>query len=366
MKRELLLALLLLMFAALLNAQPVPDQIDIYSYDPSTKTVADTKEYAVKANEAYGKAEYETAAKYYMAYLSSNPDNASSWYNLSCCFGLLGKPELAAKYLQVAYKAGFRDLGHIKADTDFNPVKQDQVFKTAMDSLQTWTDKRAYYQGKMEYIPVGQLQAYRLHVPKDYNPAKSYTLIIGLHGYGDRAENFAALWRYLDKEDIIFAVPEAPYAFPDEEKPQYSWDPFIPRESAASKQALDLNTKYIVDLAKRIKQGYNIDQTWLFGFSQGAYLSYIFALKNSRYFDGFVACGGGLITDLISSKDYKSAKKLKVIISHGTQDKVVAYTEGETAYKVLKDKGIDVIMHSFDGPHVVSKEVFPVLFEALK
>ncbi len=372
MKKQSLIALLALvgLFGVLLaqapNAKLNPDSIDIYSFDPLSGQNADPAEFQKNAYAAYQAGDYEKAARNYLAFLQIKPTDAGSWYNLSCCYGLLGKPELAAKYLQRAYKNGFQDLEHIQNDPDFSQVKATEIFHAAMDSLQAWNAKKEKYSGKMEYFPLQQYQPYRLLLPEGFDKSKTYNLVIGLHGFGDRAENFAPLWRYLEKAEVIFVVPEAPYAFPDSEVPQFSWDPFLPRDSKISNTSYKYTVQYIVDLANHLKKEYRIGQTWLLGFSQGAYLSYVIGLKNPKTFDGFLACGGGLVKDVLRDKDYKAAKKMKILISHGNQDKIVDYQESADAEKFLAAKGLDVQLHTFEGGHSISKEAIPLMLELMK
>ncbi len=372
MRKPCLIALLAMLglFGALIAQTPKAntnlENIDIYSFDPLSGHSADPTENLKNANAAYQAADYEQAARNYLAYLQMKPSDSGAWYNLSCCYGLLGKPELAAKYLQRAYKNGFRDLEHIVNDRDFEKVRSSEAFSASMDSLKTWNAKRERYSGKLEYYPLKQFQPYRLLLPDGFNKEKTYNLIIGLHGFGDKATGFAPLWRHMEKAEVIFVVPEAPYAFPESEVPQFSWDPFLPRDSEISKLSYEYTAQYIVGLTNHLKKEYKIGQTWLLGFSQGAYLSYIIGLKNPRTFDGFLACGGGLVKEMMREKDYKSAKNLKILISHGSQDKIVDYQESADAAKLLSEKGLSVQLHTFEGGHSISKDAFPLLFDLMK
>lgn len=372
MRKQSIIALLALLglWGILLAQTPStllnPESIDIYSFDPLSNQTADPTELLKNANTAYQAADYEKAARNYLAFLQLKPTDSGSLYNLSCCYGLLGKPELAAKYLQRAYKNGFRDLEHINNDQDFAKVRSSEAFSAAIDSLKTWNAKREKYSGKLEYFPLQQYQPYRLLLPEGFDKAKTYDLVIGLHGFGDKAENFAPLWRYLEKENVIFVVPEAPYAFPESDVPQFSWDPFLPRDSKISMDAFKYTSQYIVDLAVYLKKEYKINQTWLMGFSQGAYISYIIGIKNPKTFDGFLACGGGLVKEVMREKDYKAARKMKILISHGSQDKIVDYQESAEAAKFLTEKGFEVQMHTFEGGHSISKEAFPLMLGLMK
>ncbi len=133
-------------------------------------------------------------------------------------------------------------------DRDFEKVRSSEAFSASMDSLKTWNAKRERYSGKLEYYPLKQFQPYRLLLPDGFNKEKTYNLILGLHGFGDKATGFAPLWRHMEKAEVIFVVPEAPYAFPESEVPQFSWDPFLPRDSEISKLSYEYTAQYIVGL----------------------------------------------------------------------------------------------------------------------
>lgn len=345
------LAMLLLVLAGCAAQQGTldPEQIDPYSYE-----IQPAADYSAQAYSAYSQGELERAARYYLAHLQNKQDDYVSWYNLACCYGLLNRPELAAKYLQQAYKTGYRDLGHIKQDTDFSLVKDSAVFTAALDSLQSWSDRRSYYQGEEKFLSARQLIPYRLHLPQKFDPQKKYPLLIGLHGYGDKAMNFSALWRYLEGEEVIFAVPEAPYPFTEGEI-GFSWGPSVPMESPVAEEAYQLVMQYINGLQDELAHTYNIGPTWLLGFSQGAYTSYILGLKNPGRYAGLVACGGALLPELLTDMDYKASGDLKVIISHGKQDRVIGYEEALAAERILEEKGLQQIrFDSFEGGHSVS------------
>jgi len=333
-----------------------PSTIDIYKYDPLQGGVADSKELIGKATAHYQKADYENAIRWYLAYLTISPEDASTWYNLSCCYGLLGKAEYAAKYLKIAYKKGFTDLAHVERDTDFGKVKADKAFVNAVDSLRTWNERKTKYMGKMEYFPSQHYLPYRIHIPQNYNSEKPATLLIGLHGYGDKAYNFAWLWRHIEDSNIIFVVPEAPYPFVEGETAAYSWSPHVERGSEVEMQAYKFTERYILELAQNIATQYKIDQTWLMGFSQGCYIGYMITLKNPERFAGFLACGGGLINEVFSEEELKNANTVKVIISHGKEDKVIRFEEATKAYETLSKYGYDLTLHEFDGAHRVSEE----------
>ena len=95
-------------------------------------------------------------------------------------------------------------------------------------------------------------------------------------------------------------------------------------------------------------------------------MGYLVTIKNPKTFNGLLACGGGLVTDALKGGDYKKAKKLKVIISHGKADTIVDPMEASKAYNVLKEKGFDVKLLEFDGGHSVSPAACRELLDRLQ
>lgn len=365
MKKLLILAALCaLLPLAAQNGLPGPEDIDPYTYDPLEKVSPDG-DYALQAQAAYNEGEYEMAARYYLAHLRDHRDDPTSLYNLACCYGLLGRDELAAKYLKRSYQAGFTYLEHIRQDPDFSKVRETESFAAAMDSLQTWAQRKAKYEGKQEYLQISQLIPCRLLLPEDYDPDKEYTLLIGLHGYGDKATSFSRLWHYLEEGDLIFAVPEAPYPFM-EGQIGFSWTPQIPEDDPRAEQAFELMSEYIFQLIEQLESAHKIGETWILGFSQGAFIGYPLALRNPETIDGLVACGGGLMVDL-QDDVYAAAKGLKIIISHGKDDRVIPFSEALDARGFLEEKGFkDIRWDEFEGGHTVSPSAIEAFLEWIK
>ena len=370
-KKALWLMLFMLLIIVTSYAQQTlrpqtPDQIDIYNFDPLEDDDEDVTPYLEKATDYYQQGKFQQAAQYYLAYLAEEDDDADSWYNLACCYGLLGSPVEAAKYLKISYKKGYKDLDHISKDKDFDQVRTAKTFTMALDSLKVWSENEAGNKGKMGYFPIRQYGSYYLYLPQDYDAKKSYTLLIGMHGLGGVAHNFGGLWQYFKDKNIIYVVPEAPYAFPESKNSAFSWGPFVPMESKAMETSYGWVQSYVTGLAKKLQKKYNVKETWLLGFSQGAYFGYLLTLKNPDVFDGLVACGGGLKSENINNREFKKAKNLEVIISHGKQDRVVQYSESETAYNTLLQKKIPVTFIPFEGEHRVSKTALDAFLERIK
>jgi predicted esterase len=355
---------------ALLVIQAVAQEVDPQKIDPYEATAGDFLDIDVDAlarqgREAYDAKEYEKAARYYLAALRHDTRNATDIYNLACCYGLLGKDELAAKYLERAVKAGFTDLGHIKGDPDFDKVREKAAFTAAMARIEERLKARETG-AEVVHLQAPAFMKCLVHLPEGYDPDRSYTLLVGLHGLGGRADSFSSLWRYFKDEGLIYAVPETPYAFGAGTQVGYSW---TPREEASEEvfgQAREATEQYVVDVVRELKARYNVGEVYLFGFSQGCFLTYCVGLKHPGDFDGVVCFGGWLDEEWIGDSQLARAKGLRAFIAHGQGDNIVEYEGGTHARDRLIENGNDVTFLGFDGGHQVPEEAVRKAIEWMK
>ncbi|MBN1295759.1 dienelactone hydrolase family protein [bacterium] len=309
--------------------------------------------------KAYQEKRYEVATRYYLAYVHQVRNDALNLYNLACCYGLLGRAETAAAWVTKAVEAGWKDLEHLRNDPDFQAVRDTEVFKTTVAALQAKLDREAFDPGRMMMLPSRGMIPVYIKLPADFDPDKTYPLVVGLHGYGDTAERFSLIWeeRKLTGE-FIYAAMEAPFAFQTGKDIGYSWflrmDPVEHHDLMMT--ASDMTVSNVLAGIDRLKKEYRIDKVFLTGFSQGACLTFITGLKNPGLFAGIAPMGGWLDTDVVAENDLKAAKALPVLIVHGTQDSIVPYESGTKAEQVLKEHGFNVRMVSFDGGHTVSTD----------
>jgi hypothetical protein len=84
-------------------------------------------------NEQY----YHAAIVKYLSWLKIDKHNVNALYNLSCCYAMLNEPELAAYYVKLSYTNGFKNLKHIERSKKFKLVRNNEVFKSTIDSLKT-------------------------------------------------------------------------------------------------------------------------------------------------------------------------------------------------------------------------------------
>jgi phospholipase/carboxylesterase len=144
-------------------------------------------------------------------------------------------------------------------------------------------------------------------------------------------------------------------------------------------QASNLSESYILDLLKTLTKKYKINSIYLMGFSQGAIFTYQIGIRNPHCFKGIICLSGpGLleplilpfsnkkITDWLEEKNIAGAKRLRVFIGHGKNDKSPDYNMGLKSRDTLKKYGYDVTFYSFDGKHEIVKEELEHVINWLK
>jgi len=102
------------------------------------------------------------------------------------------------------------------------------------------------------------------------------------------------------------------------------------------------------------RSGIGPARTVLGGFSMGSVMSYTMALSANRpapagvlAFSGFLPTVTGWQPDLIDRQG------LPVFIAHGTLDRVIDVGFGREACKRLRDGGLEVEYHEFEGGHQI-------------
>lgn len=305
----------------------------------------------------YQSGNYMDAARVYLGLVQRNPANGAALYSLACCYGLLGKDELAGKCLKLAYGAGWTELDWAKGDPDFALVRNKPAFDAAMSALTAQVAEKQAGLGELVHFTAQSYLPCRVLLPSGYDPQKAYPLVVGLHGYGDNHEHFTALRKKLGDIPAIFAVPEAPYPFPEGNSIGYSWMEGGDEKSDEPWHAVTkLTEQYVMDAVHGLQARYKVSETYLLGFSQGCGLTYMVGIDNAPEFAGLICCGGWLDTEWLGPEKLAAGKTLRVFIVHGNEDKTVEFAAGTGARDKLKELGYDVTFFEFKGAHRVPEE----------
>ncbi|MBC8526768.1 MAG: hypothetical protein ISS28_01925 [Candidatus Cloacimonetes bacterium] len=371
--RKVLLFILILYISIPIVAQDSKmenDSLQIEMIDPFQENAGDflntdIRHYQRKAFDEYQKGNYKKSAQYYLALLKFNIHDANSIYNLACCYGLLGKDELAGKYLTRAVNAGFDNFKHIMKDPDFDNVRGKDYFDNTLDSIASNIKEKGKLLGEVVYTKFPMFLKYRLNIPEDYDPNKSYPIIIGLHGYGSSLDRFMKLWKDFSESGCIYVVPQAPYPFNIGKEIGYSWNLRVDDEEI-SKKTKEMSEQYIVDIVQELSEKYNTENFYLLGFSQGAHFTYNIGIKYSHLFKGIAPIGGWIEEDWLNEESLKTANELPIFIAHSKEDKVVKYENAKKTKDLLKKYGYNITFVEFEGGHTVPAEVTKQVIEWLQ
>lgn len=312
----------------------------------------DLAAYVRLGEEAHRRGRYEDAARLYLYVLRHRNNSPRLLYNLACAYGRLGEGRLAARALDAAVDAGFTEFETLRNDKDFERLRGDAFFGAARD--------RALARESLIGQPIllearGMVRA-RLHLPPDFDPSKSYPLVIGLHGNGSNCEEFAPIWGMLEKPQILFVAPESPYAYPptlDTRRIGYTWG--LPTRDKALWESVDpLVADNMKQIVEEMGEKYKISGAYLLGHSQGAAFAYLAAVRHPDLFKGVIALAGIFPEEQITAEENaRASKKVRLFIGHGKQDPAVAFADGIKYRDLLVRLGYDVTFAEFQGGHHV-------------
>ena len=181
---------------------------------------------------------------------------------------------------------------------------------------------------------------YRLYVPSNYDPSKSYPVVLILHGAGERGtDNTAQLVhvvKYLfDQEnspvhDAIVVMPQCPGGN------QWVDTPWADGNYSLTNVKQSNESKAVVELLDQIAQTYSTDtdRYYAMGISMGGFGTWDLIMRYPEKFAAAVPiCGGADVAMAETLKDHP------IYTAHGSADTVVPPTGTQEMVKALQDAG---------------------------
>jgi len=178
---------------------------------------------------------------------------------------------------------------------------------------------------------------YSFYAPADIDINKEHPLIIGLHGFGEKAKDYIGLWQSdADKNGFLVAVLQAyPKTYPDGNTVEsYPW-----------LEISDFTKAVLANIEKK----YKIDDSEIFltGYSAGASSSYIIALDSGINFRGVIPIDGYLPLEAGIIDKLNKAKDVNFYVVHGAndtdvkaavnQEKILTQYGAKMEFKILPD-----------------------------
>lgn len=204
---------------------------------------------------------------------------------------------------------------------------------------------------------------YLIREPENITPKT--TLLILLHGYGSNEQDLFSFVDTLPKDWIIVSF-RAPLEL---DFGGYFWFDIDFMNTANPIDVLQAEEaeKGILESILNISNQYNLteNETHLAGFSQGGILSYALALNNPQLFSKVAILSAYPEEKILTntSKDKKQLEKLRLFISHGTEDAVIPLEWGRKAADYLYHKGCFFSFREYMSGHGINQKNYMDLME---
>jgi len=176
-------------------------------------------------------------------------------------------------------------------------------------------------------------------------------LLLLFHGYGANEHDLFDLADYVDPRFYVVSA-RAPLALP--------WGGFawyhlggapgrLVPEPQSRAQAADLVERFVETLPGRI--GTDPQRTYLLGFSQGAIMGFVAALRRPTHIAGLIALSGYLDPELLPPAGPQLLAGMPILHMHGSYDDVIPVAAAHMTRDLLQDSGARYSYHEYPIGH---------------
>lgn len=182
----------------------------------------------------------------------------------------------------------------------------------------------------------GSTLEYLTVFPDGYVEAKSYPLLILLHGFGANKDDLSGLAPVIDRTGYVYVLPDAPLAAADEPTIRAWYERGGKESPDAVREAMAALDAFVGEVIARFRV--SPGRALLAGFSQGGAVGLRYGLPRPGLFAGIAVLSGSLrrVHDLQAG--LPAERNQALFVAHGRQDllvpcewsrDVVAFLEGQ-------------------------------------
>lgn len=185
----------------------------------------------------------------------------------------------------------------------------------------------------------------------------SKKLMIILHGRGDSSNGFTFLPQYLNLENMNYLLLDAPFEYFG----GCSWYDLPPNQL----EGIAYSSGLLADMLDELfKEQFDASESFLFGFSQGALLTFEFGSRYEKQLAGYIAISGYIYdADNLIKEMNPSLKTANWLCTHGTSDGVLPYETSKTQVETLQTSGMHIEFKTYDKDHTVVEEELQMIKE---
>jgi phospholipase/carboxylesterase len=188
--------------------------------------------------------------------------------------------------------------------------------------------------------------------PDDFDPQKSYPLIICLHGFGANKDDLSSIASVLRRGDCLYAFPDAPLATADDPTIRAWYERGGKESPAAVREALTGLDGFVAEVLARFRVAPS--QALLLGFSQGGAMSLRYGLPRPDVFAGIAVLSGSLrqVDDLRPS--LPAERNQPLFVAHGVHDSLVPVAWSRDLVTFLEAQGYRPTYKTYPIDHEIS------------
>jgi phospholipase/carboxylesterase len=192
-------------------------------------------------------------------------------------------------------------------------------------------------------------------------------VIILMHGIGSNEKDLFSFASQLPDSFLIISL-RAPIILSNDSYAWYHLN-YEKGKPISNKIEAEQSRKLIIEFINQLnnKHAYDNKRVYLCGFSQGSIMTYSVGLTTPDKIKGIAILSGRLLEDIkpkIASKE--NLKRLRVFISHGSNDGVINVSSAREANTYLKKLGINPTYQEYPEDHTISNAMFNDLLLWLK
>jgi len=188
----------------------------------------------------------------------------------------------------------------------------------------------------------------------------SKKLMVILHGRGDSSRGFMFLPPYLKLEDMNYLLLDAPYFYYG----GFSWYDLPPNQL----EGIAYSSGILADIFDSLfEEEFNAKESFLFGFSQGALLTFEFGARYEKVLAGYIAVSGYIYDPENLLKEMNpDVNHSNWLCTHGIYDDILPYETTSSQIEFLQNNGFDITFKTYPKDHSVAEDELNMIAEWIK
>ena len=192
--------------------------------------------------------------------------------------------------------------------------------------------------------------------PVDYDPERSYPLIVLLHGFGANMHDLAGLAAHIDSRSYVYLCPNGPLEVQlGPGFTGYAWTNLLGEKTLEDVlEAEELVMAFVEEMmsAHRVEAG----RVLLAGFSQGGMMTYQAGLPRPEVFAGLAALSARIDEREALQGRLPVDRKQPIFIAHGSYDPLISIEAGRESRDFLRAAGYDPVYREYPMAHQICEE----------